>query len=269
MRHRSAHESRCRVTVTDKFGGRGHDFQVIDKESNANGGMLVIATSIPDEREWIQWKGRTARQDRPGQFIVVLNEKAKPFDDAKHKKLKERLRKLGDRPAGQREPAEENAKVELLLEISDEGIGEKLKAFELEQSQGEKLNELTERYYKSKPRGYDDPWPIEQHKETDSVLRKFLTSYVEKPPKEIVQLAKAELGIELEKEIRESIRSGASDAHVPALIKQVQAIPYTRSGKKVELAVRDLIAGTEPKNVGALQQADALDEYRKFGAEGL
>ena len=50
------------------------------------------------------------------------------------------------------------------------------------------MNELTERYYKSKPRGYDDPWPIEQHKETDSVLRKFLTSYVEKPPKEIVQL---------------------------------------------------------------------------------
>jgi len=24
--------------------------------------MLVIATSVPDEREWIQWKGRTARQ---------------------------------------------------------------------------------------------------------------------------------------------------------------------------------------------------------------
>ena len=78
-----------------------------------------------------------------------------------------------------------------------------------------------------------------------------------------------ELDADLEKEIRESIRSGASDAHVPALIKQVQAIPYTRSGKKVELAVRDLIDGTEPKNVGALQQADALDEYRKFGAEGL
>eukprot|EP00966_Prymnesium_polylepis_P163189 3771580-Prymnesium_polylepis.1 len=67
-------EARCRVTVTDKFGGRGHDFQVVDRESNANGGMLVIATSIPDEREWIQWVGRTARQDRPGQFYVVLNQ---------------------------------------------------------------------------------------------------------------------------------------------------------------------------------------------------
>ena len=39
----------------------------MDKDANANGGMLVIATSVPDEREWIQWRGRTARQDRPGQ----------------------------------------------------------------------------------------------------------------------------------------------------------------------------------------------------------
>ena len=72
-------DNRCRVTVTDRFGGRGHDFQVVDKEANANGGMLVIATSIPDEREWIQWKGRTARQDRPGQYFVILNQKAAPF----------------------------------------------------------------------------------------------------------------------------------------------------------------------------------------------
>ena len=79
----TADDHRCRVTVTDRFGGRGHDFRVVDKEANANGGMLVIATSIPDEREWIQWKGRTARQDRPGQFHVVLNTKAKPFDGNK------------------------------------------------------------------------------------------------------------------------------------------------------------------------------------------
>ena len=66
-------DSRCRITVTDRFGGRGHDYQVMDKLSLKNGGMFVIATSVPDEREWIQWRGRTARQDRPGQFHVVLN----------------------------------------------------------------------------------------------------------------------------------------------------------------------------------------------------
>jgi len=79
----------------------------------------------------------------------------------------------------------------------------------------------------------------------------------------------AALDADVEKEIRDTIRSGASDAHVPALIKQVQAIPYTRSGKKVELAVRDLFAGTEPKNVGALQDPTAFDEYRKMADEGL
>ena len=47
---------------------------MVDKESNANGGMLVSATSMPDEREWIQWKGRTARQDRPGQFYIALDD---------------------------------------------------------------------------------------------------------------------------------------------------------------------------------------------------
>ena len=61
------------ITVTDIFGGRGHDFNCNDEFANANGGMLVIATSIPDTREWIQWKGRTARQDRPGQFYVVMS----------------------------------------------------------------------------------------------------------------------------------------------------------------------------------------------------
>lgn len=65
---------------------------MVDREANANGGMLVIATSIPDKREWIQWKGRTARQDRPGQFQVVLNLKSKPFTDPKHKKLPAMLR---------------------------------------------------------------------------------------------------------------------------------------------------------------------------------
>ena len=76
-----------------------------------------------------------------------------------------------------------------------------------------------------------------------------------------------DLDAEIEDAIRTAVRSGASDAHVPALIKQVAKIPYTRSGKKVELAVRDLIAGTEPKNVGALQDPTAFDEYREMAKE--
>ena len=77
------------------------------------------------------------------------------------------------------------------------------------------------------------------------------------------------LDADLEAEIRTAIRTGASDAHVPALIKQVAKIPYTRSGKKVELAVRDLVAGTEPKNMGALADPTAFDEYRQMAVDGL
>lgn len=52
-----------RVLVTDYFGGRGQDFKVTDEGVDENGGMMVIITHIPDSRrEWVQWKGRTARQ---------------------------------------------------------------------------------------------------------------------------------------------------------------------------------------------------------------
>jgi acetoacetyl-CoA synthetase len=74
---------------------------------------------------------------------------------------------------------------------------------------------------------------------------------------------------EIEEEIKSTIRKGASDAHVPFLIKQVNGIPYTKSGKKVEIAVRELFAGVEPKNVGALRDPTAFDEYRAMAEKGL
>ncbi len=77
------------------------------------------------------------------------------------------------------------------------------------------------------------------------------------------------LDAEIEAAVRKACKTGGSEAHVPAIIRQVQKIPYTRSGKKVEVAVRDLIAGIEPKNVGALQDPTAFDEYRAIAEAGL
>jgi len=176
-------DSRCRVTVTDRFGGRGHDFQVNDKEAIANGGMLVIATSIPDEREWIQWRGRTARQDKPGMYIVVLNTKGKPFDTNKTLAAKLKGEKNHD------------TRIYMLLDVADEGIGDKLKAYASEQAVGEKLNELTEKYYAQHPREFDQPWPSKER--LDLKLREFLTEHRETPPAEIKKLAKATFGIDL------------------------------------------------------------------------
>jgi acetoacetyl-CoA synthetase len=66
--------------------------------------------------------------------------------------------------------------------------------------------------------------------------------------------------------IRTAIREGASPRHVPDLIAAVPAIPVTRSGKRVELAVRDIVNGKEPDNLGALANPDALEHFRDHPA---
>jgi acetoacetyl-CoA synthetase len=64
--------------------------------------------------------------------------------------------------------------------------------------------------------------------------------------------------------IRQRIREEASPRHVPAKIIQVTDIPRTRSGKIVELAVRDVVHGRKVKNVEALANPEALDLYRNL-----
>ena len=66
---------------------------------------------------------------------------------------------------------------------------------------------------------------------------------------------------ELVKKIKTTIRQNASPRHVPAKILAVEDIPYTISGKKVELAVRKVIHGQEVKNKDALANPHALDLY--------
>jgi acetoacetyl-CoA synthetase len=68
----------------------------------------------------------------------------------------------------------------------------------------------------------------------------------------------------LERRIKQSIRTGTSPRHVPDAIIAVPDIPRTRSGKLVELAVRDIVNGREVKNVGALANPEALDYFRNL-----
>ena len=67
---------------------------------------------------------------------------------------------------------------------------------------------------------------------------------------------------DLEKRIRQQIRSGATPRHVPAKIVQVGDIPRTKSGKIVELAVRNIVHGRPIKNIEALANPEALELYR-------
>ncbi len=66
---------------------------------------------------------------------------------------------------------------------------------------------------------------------------------------------------ELVKRIKERIRQNTTPRHVPAKVVQVGDIPRTKSGKIVELAVRDIVHGRPVKNQEALANPDALDLY--------
>ncbi len=70
-----------------------------------------------------------------------------------------------------------------------------------------------------------------------------------------------ELSDELVDKIKATIRQNASPRHVPAKIIAVDDIPYTISGKKVEVAVRKLIHGQEVKNRDALANPESLELY--------
>ncbi len=78
-----------------------------------------------------------------------------------------------------------------------------------------------------------------------------------------VRLAEGvELDEELQGRIRAAIRNGASPRHVPAVIVAVEDIPRTKSGKIVEMAVRDVVHGKEVGNIEALANPQALELYR-------
>ncbi|XP_055095040.1 acetoacetyl-CoA synthetase isoform X1 [Symphalangus syndactylus] len=67
---------------------------------------------------------------------------------------------------------------------------------------------------------------------------------------------------DLVKRIRDAIRVGLSARHVPSLILETKGIPYTLNGKKVEVAVKQIIAGKAVEQGGAFSNPETLDLYR-------
>ena len=79
----------------------------------------------------------------------------------------------------------------------------------------------------------------------------------------VILFVKLKSGVELDadlvEKIKRQIRASTTPRHVPARILSVADVPYTLSGKKVELAVRQVIHGQEVKNRDALANPEALD----------
>jgi acetoacetyl-CoA synthetase len=67
---------------------------------------------------------------------------------------------------------------------------------------------------------------------------------------------------ELEKKVKTQIRTNTTPRHVPSKILTIADIPYTINGKKVELAVRNVLHGQEVKNKDALGNPESLDLYK-------
>ena len=66
---------------------------------------------------------------------------------------------------------------------------------------------------------------------------------------------------ELINKIKLQIKKNASPRHIPSKIIVVKDIPRTKSGKIVELAVKSKIEGSEIKNIEALANPEALEQF--------
>jgi len=83
----------------------------------------------------------------------------------------------------------------------------------------------------------------------------------------VVLFVKLKDGVQLDdalaNRIKKRIRDNTTPRHVPAKILQVADIPRTKSGKIVELAVRDVVHGRQVKNLEALANPEALAHFRE------
>ncbi|CAH6894230.1 Acetoacetyl-coenzyme A synthetase [Vibrio chagasii] len=63
--------------------------------------------------------------------------------------------------------------------------------------------------------------------------------------------------------IKHKLKSSCSPRHVPSQVFTISDVPKTRSGKLVELAVKQVVNGKPVQNIGAIANADVLDEIKR------
>jgi acetoacetyl-CoA synthetase len=80
----------------------------------------------------------------------------------------------------------------------------------------------------------------------------------------IVMNAKFYLTEDLLTKIKNQIKKNASPRHVPSKVIIVKDIPRTKSGKIVELAVKNTIEGNDIKNKEALANPEALEQFKNL-----
>ena len=80
------------------------------------------------------------------------------------------------------------------------------------------------------------------------------------------------LGDELKQKIYSKLRTDYTPRHIPDEIYQVDEIPYTLTGKKMEVPVRKILMGRDPEksaNRDAMSNPASLDYFIRFRDENL
>jgi len=65
-------------------------------------------------------------------------------------------------------------------------------------------------------------------------------------------------------QIKKTIRESLSPRHVPAYIFPIEDIPYTVNAKRIEIAVKQIVSGSNLKPSGTVANPSSLDLYYKF-----
>ena len=98
------------------------------------------------------------------------------------------------------------------------------------------------------------------------VLESIVIGQIWESDTRIVLFVKLREGINLTETladtIKKLIKDNCTSRHVPSKILQVEDIPRTKSGKIVEIPVRDIVHGREVKNKEALANPEALDYFK-------
>jgi len=121
-------DKKWRIAVTDPRGGRGTDYRVSDPVADQNGGLMLIVMHIPKQsRDWVQFLGRTARQDKHGQWLAVLNKKEYAAEIDKFKT-----------------PLSPGTAVDTILDWGNKETTENLKSVNGHYHRGLRVNEISE-----------------------------------------------------------------------------------------------------------------------------
>eukprot|EP00929_Paragymnodinium_shiwhaense_P063270 TRINITY_DN3161_c0_g2_i1.p1 TRINITY_DN3161_c0_g2~~TRINITY_DN3161_c0_g2_i1.p1 ORF type:complete len:1868 (+),score=480.55 TRINITY_DN3161_c0_g2_i1:49-5652(+) len=124
-----------RITVTTAEGGRGHDYRVVDPAVDEKGGLLLILMWVSwSQREWVQFLGRTARQDHEGQVAVYLNAQSKEIFDLEQQDI--------DLSDGERV-------VSSILRAGDDKMKARCDKVGNDISRGTMMHKLTSRYWRT------------------------------------------------------------------------------------------------------------------------